>query len=58
MTNFDKFLKVTMWASRRYYGNEEFKNALCIDRGGIPSKYRNIETLAWRKYITHANELK
>lgn len=57
MNNFDKFLKVTMWAQRRYYGKEEHRG-LVIDRGGIPSKYRNIETLAWRKYITHAESLK
>ena len=50
MTNFDKFLKVVMWAERRYYGKEGHKG-LVIDRGGVPSKYRQIENAAYDKYI-------
>ena len=57
MNNFDRFVKITMWAEKRYYGKEEAQG-LVIDRGGVPSKYRNIETLAWEKYITHANAYK
>ena len=57
MNNFDRFVKITMWAEKRYYGKEEAQG-LVIDRGGVPSKYRNIETLAWKKYITHANAYK
>ena len=37
MNNFDKFLKITMWAQRRYYGKEEAKG-LVLDRGGIPRR--------------------
>jgi len=58
MTNFDKFIHITAWALNRYYGKEEYKDALVIDRGGIESKYRKIETLAWQRYITHADALK
>jgi len=57
MNKFDKFLKVTMWAQKRYYGKEEH-TGLVLHRGGIPSKYYQIETMAWRKYITHTSELK
>jgi hypothetical protein len=53
MNSFDKFVKITMWAEKRYYGKEEARG-LVIDRGGVPSKYRHIENLAWKKYITHA----
>lgn len=53
MNSFDKFVKITMWAGKRYYGKEEALG-LVIDRGGAPSKYRHIENLAWKKYITHA----
>jgi len=50
MNNFDRFLKVVMWAERRYYGKEGYPG-LVINRGGIPSKYYQIETLAYNKYI-------
>jgi hypothetical protein len=53
MNNFDKFVKITGWARKRYYGREEALG-LVVNRAGIPSKYRLIEDLAWGKYITHA----
>ena len=56
MNNFDKFIKITSWARSRYYGKEGYPG-LVLDRGGIPSKYYQIETMAWRKYITHTSEL-
>lgn len=57
MSKFDRFIKIVMWAKRRYYNKEELPG-LIIDRGGIESKYRHIETLAWKKYITHADQYK
>lgn len=50
MHNFDRFLKITMWAQRRYYGKEEARG-LVIDRGGIPSKYKKIEDMAFDKLL-------
>jgi hypothetical protein len=50
MNNFDRFLKITRWAQRRYYGKEEAKG-LVIDRGGIPSKYLKIEDMAFDRYL-------
>jgi hypothetical protein len=50
MNNFDRFLKITMWAQRRYYGKEEARG-LVIDRGGVPSKYLTIENMAFDRYL-------
>jgi hypothetical protein len=56
MNNFDKFLKVTMWAARRYRNAET--GLLVLSHGTKPTIYSEIETLAWKRYITHASDLK
>jgi hypothetical protein len=58
MNKFDQYLKITMWATSRYYGKEEHKKSLVLSRGSAASKYSKVESLAWGKYITHASELK
>ena len=53
MNNFDRFLKITMWAKKRYYGKEEYADALVIDRGGVKSKYQKIEDMAFDKLLKY-----
>jgi hypothetical protein len=50
MNNFDRFLKITKWAQRRYYGKEE-NRGLVLDRGGVASKYQKIEDMAFDKLL-------
>lgn len=46
----DKYLKVALWLRNRY----TIDGRLVISTGGIPSRYKYLETLAWNKYILGA----
>jgi len=43
----DKYLKIVTWLRKRYTKN----GMLVIEKGGSPSKYTRLETLAWLKYM-------
>ena len=45
--NVDKYLKVALWLRKRYTVNDR----LVISIGGSPSRYKQLETLAWDKYM-------
>lgn len=47
MTKYDKYLKITEWAKKRYTVN----GILLIATGYNWSKYSIIEQLAWNKYL-------
>ena len=43
----DKYLKIVTWLRKRYTEN----GMLVIEKGGLPSRYSRLETLAWLKYM-------
>jgi hypothetical protein len=46
MKNLDRYLKIVVWARKRYTTNRMLE----IHRGGILSIYSRIEEAAWQKY--------
>lgn len=50
MNTYDRYLKITGWAKKRYYGKEEEKG-LVLYRGSAKSKYSLIEDMAFDRYL-------
>ncbi len=47
----ERYLKIIKWLRKRYTRN----GRLIVDAGGVPSKYKRLETLAWLKYMNRGS---